>query len=125
MGHLQKVLDAYFSSWNKAFESKNSEEIRRHMSEKFVGYWGHSGLEVPMQYGYDYDLDNVLAQYEEAQKSFEPMAIIERKPGEEFLVTGTETNIIKGVLYRAKAMFIRRKENEGWKLQREFIELER
>ncbi|WP_221568474.1 DUF4440 domain-containing protein [Alkalihalobacillus sp. TS-13] len=125
METIHNVIEKYFASWNEAFDSKNSNVIREHMSERFVGYWGRSGMDEPMQYGYNYDLDNVLAQYDDAHKSFEILSHIERKPGEEFLVIGTETNVIQGIPHHAKAMFIWRKENEEWKLQREFIELEK
>lgn len=38
------------------------------MSTKFVGYWAHSNLDKPDEYGYNYDIDNALRQYGNAEK---------------------------------------------------------
>lgn len=125
MKNMQNVLDNYFQSWNEGFISKNGDEIRSYMSEKFVGYWAHSNLDKPDVYFYDYDLNNVLKQMDHAEKSFEILSITKRKNGLEFLVTGKETNLINGEPFTAQCMFVWRKEGDEWKLLREYIELER
>lgn len=125
MEEIKKVLEDYFHVWNIALESKDGNEIRSFMSKDFIGYWCHSGLNKPDQYGYEYDIDGVLQQYEQAEKSFEPYSLTERKNGEEYLILGREVNKINGEPFPAQCMFIWRKEDEKWKLIREYIELER
>ena len=125
MNLIEEILNSYFKAWNDGFVSKNSEGIRDYMSTSFVGYWAHSNIEKPDAYYYDYDLDNVLRQMENAEKSFETVSVTKRKNGNEFLVLGRETNLINGVPYYAQCMFVWRKESKGWKLLREYIELER
>ncbi|WP_246247626.1 nuclear transport factor 2 family protein [Piscibacillus halophilus] len=120
---MEQVLNDYFNAWNQAFKSNDSGLIRSKMSEQFVGFWAHSSLEVPQQYDYHYDLDQVLKQYNQAdvEKSFEIESITKRT--NDVLVIGTETNKINGKPHPAKAIFIWRKENDDWKLLREYIEL--
>ena len=125
MDTIQKVLNSYFDTWNEAFISKNGDGIRNYMSKQFVGYWAHSTIEKIDPYYYDYDLDSVLKQMDNAKKSFDAVSITLRKDGEECLVLGRETNLIDGNLYRAQCMFVWRKEENEWKLLREYIELER
>jgi hypothetical protein len=122
---INEILNSYFRAWNEGFISKNGEGIREYMSEKFVGYWAHSNIDKPDSYFYDYDLNSVLRQMDNAEKSFEAVSITQRKNGEEFLVLGRETNLINGEPYTAQCMFVWRKENNQWKLLREYIELER
>jgi hypothetical protein len=122
---INEILNSYFRAWNEGFISKNGEGIREYMSERFVGYWAHSNIDKPDPYFYDYDLNNVLRQMDNAEKSFEAVSITERKNGDEFLVLGRETNLINGEPYNAQCMFVWRKENKQWKLLREYIELER
>ncbi len=123
--NIQDVLNRYFKAWNDGLISKNGNQIREFMSEKFVGYWSHSNLDKPDEYDYSYDLETVLRQYEKAEKNFEPFSITERNNGTEFVVLGRETNTINGEPYPAQCMFIWRKEQSDWKLLREYIELER
>ncbi|WP_028784396.1 nuclear transport factor 2 family protein [Thalassobacillus devorans] len=125
MKKIEAVLKEYFQAWNDGFFSKNGEEIRTFMAKNFIGYWSHSGLDKPDQYSYDYDLDAVLQQYGDAQKSFESGSITARNNGKEYLVLGREINLINGDPYPAQCMFVWRKEGEEWKLVREYIELER
>ncbi|WP_144510812.1 nuclear transport factor 2 family protein [Bacillus sp. FJAT-22090] len=125
MDDIQNILKKYFQAWNNGLISKDGDEIRRFMSKNFVGYWAHSNMEKPDEYGYDYDLDGVLQQYGQAEKSFVPVSIVERKNRKECLVLGRETNVIEGKPYTAQCMFVWRDEEEGWKLLREYIELER
>ncbi|QED46572.1 nuclear transport factor 2 family protein [Cytobacillus dafuensis] len=125
MEHLDKVLDDYFQCWNEAFLSKNGDKLRNYMSKSFVGYWANSNLELPDQYDNTYDIEAVLKQYDNAEKSFEPVSISMRKDGEEFVVIGTETAVIDGKAYPAKCMFVWRREENEWKLLREYIELEK
>ncbi|MHC8514403.1 nuclear transport factor 2 family protein [Sporosarcina sp. ITBMC105] len=125
MENIQKVLDEYFAAWNEGFISKNGEGIRHYMSPEFVGYWAHANLNKPDEYGYNYDLDDVLCQYGKAEKSFETFCVTERKNGDEMIVVGRETNLINNEPYCAQCMFIWRKEEGEWKLLREYIELER
>ncbi|KQL34876.1 nuclear transport factor 2 family protein [Psychrobacillus sp. FJAT-21963] len=122
---IQKVIEEYFKSWNDGFKSKDGDGIRLFMSENFVGYWAHSNLDQPDRYDYNYDLNSVLEQYGNAEKSFVPVSVTERKNGEEFLIMGRETNRIDGKPYSAQCMFVWRKEKDNWKLLREYIELER
>lgn len=95
------------------------------MSKSFVGYWAHSNIDQPDPYFYNYDLDSVLKQMDNAEKSFEAVSITKRRNGEEYLVLGRETNVINGEPYTAQCMFVWRKEDGNWKLLREYIELER
>ena len=122
---IEMVLDDYFNSWNEGFISKNGDGIRQFMSKEFIGFWGHSKLEKPEEYHYDYDLDAVLANEGDASKSFDIPSIIERGDGNELVVFGRETNTISGEAFPAQCMFIWRKEQGDWKLLREYIELER
>ncbi|MFS1512734.1 nuclear transport factor 2 family protein [Chengkuizengella sp. SCS-71B] len=125
MDNIKIILNDYFRAWNDAFVSKSEEEIRAFMSKNFIGHWAHSDIDVPMQYKYDYDIKNVLEQYGNANKSFEPTAITERQDGKQIIVLGRETNIINDIPYRAQCMLIWEKEDAKWKLLREYIELER
>ena len=125
METIQNVLKDYFKSWNEGFISKNGDKIRSYMSEKFVGYWAHSNLEQPEVYYHNYDINEVLKQTDNAEKSFETVSITNRKNGLEFLVLGKETNLINGEPYTAQCMFVWRNEENKWKLLREYIELER
>ncbi|MCJ8007044.1 nuclear transport factor 2 family protein [Lederbergia wuyishanensis] len=122
---IEEVLVEYFKAWNKGFITKNGYEIRRFMSKQFVGFWAQSNIIQPDPYYHDYDLDGVLKQMDHAEKSFEAVSITERNNGEECLVLGKETNVISGLPYTAQCMFVWRKENNEWKLLREYIELER
>jgi ketosteroid isomerase-like protein len=122
---IKEVLNRYFTSWNEGFKSKNGDEIRNHMSQNFVGYWAHSSIHQPEPYFYNYDLNNVLEQMNNAKKSFETYSIAERNSGNEVIVLGKETNVINGKPYAAQCMFVWRKEDNQWKLLREYIELER
>jgi hypothetical protein len=122
---INDVIQDYFKKWNEAFVTKNPDGIRGHMSTDFVGYWAHSGINEPDPYYYNYDLKSVLEQMDNAEKSFEVASIAERKNGEEMLVLGRETNVINGEPYTAQCMFVWKNEDSGWKLLREYIELER
>lgn len=122
---IQEVLNAYFKSWNESFISKNGDGIRSFMSKNFVGYWAHSNIDKPDPYYYNYDLNNVLKQMDNAEKSFKIISTTERKKGDEVIVLGREINVIGGEPYAAQCMFIWRKEENQWKLLREYIELER
>ncbi|MCM3744302.1 nuclear transport factor 2 family protein [Sporosarcina luteola] len=125
MDDIQEILSDYFKSWNEGFISKNGDRIRSYMSEKFVGYWAHSNIDKPDMYYHTYDLNNVLKKMDNAEKSFEVVSLTERKNGEEYLILGRETNLINGEAYTAQCMFVWRKEDNEWKLLREYIELER
>lgn len=125
MEEIYEVLKEYFTSWNEGFKSKNEDGIRKFMSEQFVGYWAHSNILQPDPYYYNYDLHSVLEQMDNAEKSFEVFSITGRKNGEEIVVLGREINVISGVPYAAQCMFVWRKEENQWKLLREYIELER
>ncbi|MDP5274257.1 nuclear transport factor 2 family protein [Chengkuizengella axinellae] len=125
MEEIKEIIDDYFRTWNDAFVSQSEEGIRAYMSKSFIGHWAHSDLDIPMQYRYDYNIQNVLEQYGNAKKSFEPSAITERKDGKQLIVVGRETNMINEKPYRAQCMLIWQKEDNEWKLLREYIELER
>ncbi|MFS0780685.1 DUF4440 domain-containing protein [Bacillus sp. 1P06AnD] len=122
---IKTIVNEYFTSWNDSFISKNPDPIRYWMSRQFIGYWSYSGLVLPEQYGYQYDLERVLVQYGKAEKSFEAALIAERDGGNEYIVSGREKNLIDGVPHYAQCMFLWRKEEKGWKLLREYIELEK
>lgn len=122
---IKDILNNYFQAWNDGFISKNGDRIRDYMSKSFVGYWGHSNIDKPEPYYYDYDIDSVLGQIDNAEKSFEPFSITQRKNGTEYLVSGRETSLINGMNYTAQCMFIWRIEDNEWRLLREYIELER
>jgi len=122
---IKEILNDYFNAWNEGFTSKNGDRIRAYMSKSFVGYWAHSNIDKPDPYYYNYDLNTVLRQMDNAEKSFEVFSIIERKNGEEYLILGRETNLIKGEPFTAQCMFVWRNEDNKWKLLREYIELER
>ncbi|MDN4607686.1 nuclear transport factor 2 family protein [Sporosarcina highlanderae] len=125
MEKIQEVLDEYFKAWNAGFISKNGDGIRQLMSENFVGYWAHSTIIQPDPYYYDYDLNGVLKEMDHAEKSLRILSIAERNDGNEVVVIGRETNVIGGEPYHAQCMFVWRKEEQQWKLLREYIELER
>ncbi len=125
METIQSVLDNYFASWNEGFISKDGDAIKQFMSSKFIGYWAHSNIDEPEVYGYDYDINGVLKQTDDTTKSFEISSITSRKNGLEYLISGKEMNLINGTPYCAQCMFIWRKEQQSWKLLREYIELER
>ncbi|MCA0983238.1 nuclear transport factor 2 family protein [Halobacillus yeomjeoni] len=125
MNAIKQVLNNYFSTWNEGFETKSGDKIREYMSEDFVGYWSHSGIQEPEPYYYDYDLDTVLKQMDNAEKTFEPVSVNERKDGDEYVILGKETNTINGKPFTAQCMFVWRNEVGGWKLLKEYIELEK
>ncbi|GAA0606752.1 hypothetical protein GCM10009001_25010 [Virgibacillus siamensis] len=123
--NIKTVLEEYYNAWNAAFKNKSGDEIRNFMSTKFLGFWSHSGIDEPGQYGYSYDIEGVLKQYGDARKSFAPESITVRNEGNNVLVFGTETNEINGTPHTAKCMFVWQAENGQWKLVREYIELTR
>ena len=125
MDITKEMLNGYFTAWNEGFISKNGDGIRDYMSKNFVGYWAHSNIDKPDPYYYNHDLESVLKEMDNAEKSFEAVSITERKNGNEILVLGRETNLINRKPYRAQCMFVWRKEENKWKLLREYIELER
>ncbi|WP_164667461.1 nuclear transport factor 2 family protein [Virgibacillus doumboii] len=125
MEEIKTVLNEYYNTWNDAFNSKDADRIRDYMSESFTGFWANSTIDQPTQYDYNYDIDSVLAQYDDAHKSYVPESIIERNDGNDYLIYGTETNTVNGTPLQAKCMFVWRKEQGQWKLVREYIELER
>ena len=125
MKNINELLNSYFVAWNEGFSTKDGEGIRSFMSKNFVGYWAHSGISEPTPYYYDYDLESVLKQIDNAHKSFEIHACRSRNNDNEVIVLGKETNVISGVPYTAQCMFIWRNEDREWKLLREYIELER
>lgn len=102
MDLIKELLNSYFKAWNDGFISKNSDKIRDYMSKSFVGYWAHSNIEQPAPYYYDYDLNSVLRQMDNAEKSFEIVSITKCKNGDEYLVLGRETNLINGAPYYAQ-----------------------
>ncbi|WP_099353713.1 nuclear transport factor 2 family protein [Fredinandcohnia onubensis] len=125
MDDIKEILHSYFKAWNEGFISKNGDQIREYMSKSFVGYWAHSNIDQPDPYYYDYDLERSLRQMDHAEKNFNVFSITPRKNGNEYLVSGRETNVINGEPYTAQCMFVWRKEGNEWKLLREYIELER
>ncbi|GIO26600.1 DUF4440 domain-containing protein [Ornithinibacillus bavariensis] len=125
MKDFESTLQNYYSSWNEGFKTKDDTHIRNFMSERFVGYWAFSGIEKPEEYFFDYDIVSVLNQYkEDTKKEFNVITKTERKNGENCLVFGTETSLIEGKPHQAKVMYVWGLENEEWKLQREYIEME-
>lgn len=125
MDNINLVLDGYFKAWNDGFVSKNADAIRDYMSKAFSGFWANANLDSPEQYDYSYDLEGVLSQYNgDVEKSFEPITIVKRNNGQEYLVLGRETNMINGKPHPAQCMFVWRLEESEWKLVREYIELE-
>jgi hypothetical protein len=125
MNHFNEVLNNYFHTWNQGFATKNETPIKEMMSSDFKGYWSHSGMNEALIYDYHYDIKEVLMNYDDAQKSFETLSVTERQDGEQIIVTGQETSIINNVPHKARCMFIWKRENDNWKLLREYIELER
>ncbi|QFT87599.1 hypothetical protein FIU87_02955 [Bacillus sp. THAF10] len=125
MKSIENVIQDYFKAWNEGFVSKNGDSIRSFMSREFVGYWAHSKISQPDPYYYSYDLNSVLEQMNDAEKSFEIYSITERNAATEKIVVGRETNVISGQPFSAQCMVIWRKEGDQWKLLREYIELER
>jgi len=125
MDNIQEVLKKYFMSWNEGFRTKDEAGIKSYMSKDFVGYWSHSGIQEPDPYYYDYDLNSVLKQMDNAEKSFDVATISKRNNGKEALVLGRETNVINRKAYTAQSMLVWRNEEGGWKLLREYIELEK
>src|SRR5690554_1635627 len=91
---IKEVLEAYFSAWNQAINSKDGKLIRNFMSQNFVGYWAHANIQQPEPYFYDYDLNGVLIDLNHAKKSFEIYSITERGNGNQIIVLGRETNVI-------------------------------
>jgi hypothetical protein len=84
MAIIKDVINEYFNAWNKGYITKNSDEIRNYMSRNFVGYWAHSNIIEPEPYYYDYDLNSVLKQLDNASKSFNITSYTERKNGDDF-----------------------------------------
>ncbi|MGM7683236.1 DUF4440 domain-containing protein [Cytobacillus sp. Hm23] len=126
MDTIQEVLDRYYKSWNEGFKSKNGDDIRKYMSKSFIGFWAHSNLNHPEQYDYNYDINAVLQQYDEnTEMTLEPLSITERNNGDEHIILGTKISIINGTPAYAKCMFIWKREENNWKLLREFIEIEK
>ncbi len=125
MKTVEEVINKYFQAWNEGFISKNGDGIRSFMSQNFVGYWAHSEITQPEPYFYSYDLNSVLSQIDDAEKTFEIYSVVERNNGSQKVVMGRETNVIGGRPFTAQCMFIWRLEGSEWKLLREYIELEK
>ena len=125
MKNINVVLEDYFAAWNEGFSTKDGECIRHFMSKNFVGYWAHSGISEPTPYYFDYDLESVLKQMDNAHKSFELLTCQFRNNDNEIIVLGKETSVINGIHHAAQCMFIWRLEDSEWKLLREYIELEK
>ncbi|WP_367037381.1 hypothetical protein [Rossellomorea marisflavi] len=119
-----QVVEDYFVEWSKGYASKRSEGIRAFFSKSFTGYWAKAGLESIEPYGHNYGLDDVLRQIDRGEKQFHLTSLVERGGGE-VLLTGRETNMIQGKAYSAQCLLVWRLEDDGWKLLREHIELER
>ncbi|PKR76989.1 DUF4440 domain-containing protein [Halalkalibacillus sediminis] len=117
-------MEQYFQAWNTSLISKNGDGIRNFMSRDFVGYWAHSKTKQPDPYFFDYDLEAVLKQMDDAEKSFETTSVAKRDGDQQMTILGRETNMIAGKPYRAQCMFVWKNEHGKWKLLREYIELE-
>ncbi|MFS0673433.1 DUF4440 domain-containing protein [Ornithinibacillus sp. 179-J 7C1 HS] len=125
MRTFEHTLSNYYDSWNEGFVTKDASKIRSYMSEKFVGIFGYSSIEVPEEYHYNYDIKSILKQYnEKTRKEFEIITSMERKNGENYVVLGLETSFIDGNPHRAQCMYVWGLEEGEWKLLREFIEIE-
>ncbi|MFC4408896.1 hypothetical protein ACFOZY_00460 [Chungangia koreensis] len=124
MSEIEEVLDAYFRAWNIGFDTKDPVELQGFMSKDFTGYWAHAGMTKTYDYDFNYDLAGVLGQYEQAEKNFEILSMVERND-DNYLVMGREQNIVNGSPATAMCMFVWRREDGELKLLREYIELER
>jgi hypothetical protein len=125
MKTLEKTITDYYTSWNEGFTTKDDQQIRSYMAESFVGIFGYSSIESPEKYDYHYDIVSVLNQYQEdTRKEFDIKLTTERKNGENYIITGTETSYINGEPHLAQCMYVWGLEGTEWKLLREYIEIE-
>lgn len=117
-------LDMYFSKWNEGFQTFDAAPIKAFYHDDFVGFWGHSQLLVPDQYGREYDVEEVLRGMPGAIKTFTPLHHSPRAENE-IAVIGVLSAAFEGKEYPSQCIYILRNTNKGWKILREYIELER
>lgn len=120
----QQDLDMYFSRWNEGFQTFDVAPIKAFYHEDFNGFWGNSQLLIPDQYGKDYDVEEVLRGMPGAVKMFTPLHFSNRAENE-VAVIGVLTATFEGKKYPSQCLYILRHTAGGWKILREYIELER
>ena len=120
----EQALNEYFAKWNEGFITFDPVPIKDFYHEEFLGFWGNSQLTVPEQYGKDYDLEVILRDMQGAVKTFKTLHYSERGKNE-IAVIGIEVALFEGNQYPAQTMYIWRNTETGWKIMREYIELER
>jgi len=120
----KKDLTQYFSEWNKGFQTFNATAIKRFYHNDFIGFWGNSKLNIPDQYGKDYDIEEVLRDMPGAIKTFAPLHYSHRSDNE-VAVIGVLSAEYEGNHYPSQCLYILRNTDDGWKILREYIELER
>ena len=117
-------MDTYFGKWNEGFQTFDATPIKAFYHEDFIGFWGNSQLNVPDQYGRDYDVEAVLRDMPGAVKTFTPLHF-SRRTENEVAVIGILSASFKGKEYPSQCLYILRHTEDGWKILREYIELER
>ena len=120
----KKALDLYFSKWNEGFLTFDASPIKDFYHKDFIGFWGHSKLLVPDQYNKEYDVEEVLRGMPGAVKTFTPLHYSQRADNE-VSVIGVLSATFEGKDYPSQCLYILRNTNDGWKILREYIELER
>ena len=118
------ALDLYFSKWNEGFKTFDAAPIKTFYHDDFIGFWGNSQLTVPDQYGRDYDVEQVLRGMPGAVKTFTPLHS-SRRSDNEVAVIGVLSAAYEGNHYPSQCLYILRNTDDGWKILREYIELER
>ena len=117
-------LHQYVEKWNEGFQTFDAAPIKAFYHDEFVGYWGNSKLVVPDQYDKHYDLEQTLRGMPGAVKEFNILHSAKRADNE-VAVIGTWTAHFDGQNYPSQCIYIWRHTESGWKLLREYIELER
>lgn len=112
------------SKWNEGFQTLDASPIKSFYHDDFIGFWGNSQLTVPDQYRKDYDVEEVLLSMPGAIKTFTALHFSNRSENE-VAVIGVLSAEYKGNHYPSQCLYILRKMNDGWKILREYIELER
>ena len=120
----EQALNEYFAKWNEGFINFEPAPIKDFYHDEFIGFWGNSQLTVPEQYSKDYDLEVVLRSMPGAVKKFNTLHYSERGENE-IAIIGIEIALFEGNHYPAQTMYIWRNTENGWKIMREYIELER
>ncbi len=120
----QEAFNLYFSKWNEGFITFNAAPIRTFYHDEFVGFWGNSQLTIPDHYDRYYNVEDVLRGMPGAVKTFSTLHFTNRSENE-VSILGILTATYEGQDYPSNCLYILRNTDNGWKILREYIEIDR